>query len=70
MPDISGIELTSRVDHIGLVVFISAEMAFSYPRLKLKQSISLGKLVSVNEFTLSFYLKKLLTYEISKLKSW
>ncbi|WP_416348652.1 response regulator [Pedobacter sp. MR22-3] len=31
MPDISGIDLASRVDHIGLVVFISAKMFFSYP---------------------------------------
>jgi YesN/AraC family two-component response regulator len=50
MPYISGIDLANQVDHIGLVVFISAEMAFSYPQINLRKSIFLGKPVSLQEF--------------------
>lgn len=51
MPYISGIDLAGQVDHIGLVVFISAEMAFSYPQLDLQKSIFLGKPVSLHDFS-------------------
>lgn len=51
MPHISGIDLAAQVDHIGLVVFISAEMAFSYPHLNLDKYIFLGKPVSLEDFS-------------------
>jgi two-component SAPR family response regulator len=50
MPHISGIHLASQVDHIGLVVFISADMPFTYPQIDLNKNLFLGKPVSLSEF--------------------
>jgi YesN/AraC family two-component response regulator len=58
MPYISGIDLANQVDDIGIVVFISADMPFSYPQIDLEKSIFLGKPVSLKEFTAATVLIK------------
>ncbi|RLJ75161.1 LytR/AlgR family response regulator transcription factor [Pedobacter alluvionis] len=50
MPHISGIDLATQVEHIGLVVFISSDMRFSHPQIDLQNSIFLNKPVSLPEF--------------------
>jgi len=43
MPFMSGIELASFIDNLSVVVFISADRAYSHPEIDLKKNIYLTK---------------------------